>query len=818
MSALIGRERDLLRIERIFEEGTRLVTVLGPPGMGKTSLAREHASRAPAAVRFCELAEVTAAADLEHAVCAACGVDDTASLAEARVELLVLDNFEQLLPEGARVVEAFCRLAPEMRVLVTSRERLAVSGEHVIELEPLADADAMELFLTRARAVSGLSRDGAHDTSLLEELVRRLDGIPLAIELAAARTRLFSPRELLRRLSDRFALLVDRGRGSLARHATLESAIAWTWNLLAADEQRALAECSVFAGSFAAVDLESIASSPSAVELLAQLRDKSLVFATTTPDRFALYVSIREYAGRKLDEAGEAVAVEVRWRHARHYASRAREFGLSRTLQGAEPDSALRGALTADRDNLVAALAFARRDAQSETFVDLAIGVSLLQAVPAEVCRRGLDEALGAVGTEDGFLRARLLLARHAVLTAEGRFDEAEADTQALLAMPNLANGIRAYACSMRGIRLRTQARWHDAWASHLEAAALLESVDVPRIRAMNLACMGRLQCDFGDVELGRSYNARAHALAAQVGDGWLEALVLGNLAQLEQELGDFDRAEDHLRDALRLLGEAAEPQYVAVYSIIRGDLCFERGELERARESYAAGVGFLNAWRAMHRMSVALYASWGALEATCGDVTLAAAHFSRARHAAAQSGTRAAHLTVDIHEGALHLCRARASGDAERLGKEIARWRARVAELDDVDGGDDRLVVATSIDVRFAVRMLRRALGPSGERRLTVGDGWFSLDGAPRVSLVRRTSLRNILTALVDVQGTVLSADALLERGWPSERLLHEAGRTRLRVAITTLRKFGLRDVIVTKDDGYMLDTALRVERLPVH
>jgi predicted ATPase len=838
LAPIVGREDELARLSSAIDAGARLVTILGPPGIGKTRLGQELLARASRAYEraggawFCDLSEVRDEDGLVHALASVWPWIDPARIAEHLASsgktLLVLDNFEQLVPAG-RVVRGWCEGAPELRVVVTSRARLAVEGESVVELQPLAcprdgdDAaailatDAVRLLVARAKAAGS---DIGSDPAVLGALARGLDGLPLALELAAARARVLSPAELVARLDARFDLL-----------ATLARAIEWSWKLLTLHEQEALAQCAVFAGGFTIEAAERIVAvgasgAPATMDLVAALRDKSLVHAAAGSEgRLAMYVSIRDYAAARLEERGRAAADEVRWRHARHYAAAVRPCNEARTMQGTTPDAALRPKLMPDRENVLAALSFVRgasvaRREDVAVLAELAIGATLLHAAPGDACREALTQALEVLDARDPgdvVLRARLMIARREPHITIGMLEQARRDLEMVSGLEGLPPGLRALSLVTRGIQLRYESRPREAAVSHDEAARLLEGLTVPRLQAMNWACMGRLAIERRDEATARAFNERARAQCAAIGDPWLEGLPLANIAQLEQELGHFSTAADLLHQALARFRQAGEPQYLNLYSAAMGDLCFEAGEVEEARRWYESAARFLATWIA-HRGTALLHAAWGALEAQHGERARAEALFDVARRAALRGDTPTVRLAFELHEASLHLRAARDAGDAARVAAEVAKWRGRVEELaqrapaDAPDGLD-------SIDARFALRILRGALSreqPQPGLHIGKDAAWFALEGGPRVDLRRRGALRRILVALVERHGkgaaSALDQETLVERGWPGERLLPDAASTRLRVAIATLRRLGLRSVLVTSEDGYLLDPAATV------
>jgi len=481
-SPLVGRGDVLARIADELAQGYRLVTVVGPPGMGKTRVAKAALERLGAerflgrgGAWFCDLSHARDAADLVHAMLVTLTgrAADTAPLEElsARVEhelrgagetLLVLDNFEQIAftaPLVARLLERAAGLV----VLVTSRERLGAAGEVVVELAPLvcpepgvnAPSEATTLFLERARAAGGTVPGDFADVAAI---VRRLEGIPLAIELAAARTRVLSPRELLERLGRGHDVL--GAKGAEGRHATLANAIAWSWELLSGAERVALARLSVFAGGFTVSSAEPVLG-PDAVSLLASLRDKSLVFAASS-GRLGLYVSVREAARARLAELGREPEILALVAHARAFAREAERFVDARTLVRPVPGTSAFADLRAEKENLVAALEVMKglspAPADPHARAMLVSALALLSALPADVALAELDGALAALAEGPAPLtEAHLRLARQSVRCSVGRYAECLEDLAWVAAAEALPAGLRTLAEVYRGIQLRYQ-------------------------------------------------------------------------------------------------------------------------------------------------------------------------------------------------------------------------------------------------------------------------------------------------------------------------------------------------------------------------
>jgi len=346
VTSFVGRRRELGEI-RTKVATARLVSLVGPGGVGKTRLALRAGSSLGRGFAdgawVVELAEVRYGALVINAVVTALDLRDqsatkplqilTAYLEDKQL-LLLLDNCEHLLGAAAGLVDDVLRAAPDVRVITTSREPLQVSGEHVIPVAPLelpdADGseslerlrqnDAVALFTERAAAASGAFELTSSNRAAVARLCRRLDGVPLAIELAAVRTRVLTLDQILDRLSDRFALLTGGSRAALPRHQTLRTAIDWSHDLLTAGEQALLRRLGVFAGRFMLEDAESVcafdeAPSPEALEILSSLIEKSLVTRDDVDGSacFRLHETMREYANLKLREADESEQLEERF-------------------------------------------------------------------------------------------------------------------------------------------------------------------------------------------------------------------------------------------------------------------------------------------------------------------------------------------------------------------------------------------------------------------------------------------------------------------------------------------------------------------------
>ncbi|WP_224248104.1 ATP-binding protein [Hyalangium gracile] len=590
--ALVGRESELAVLRQRFQEGARLVTILGPGGMGKTRLATHFGSTQlnsqqhwSGGVWLCVLTEATSAGDICHVVGQALGVDLThggkegepaeqigRALAGRGQVLLILDNMEHLMSHTSATLGRWMALAPDTRFLVTSREAMRLPGEWVLDLAPLglpaedetsleaiSRSDAVRLFVQRAQAAQGDFVLTAQEAPHVSEIVRRLDGIALAIELAAARTPVLGVGQIRERLSRRFELLRAGRRDASARQATLRGAIDWSWNLLEPAERQALAQCSVFRGGFtleaAEVVLELPPDSPDVLDVIQSLRTKSLLRTAAMGDftgerRLTLYESVREYASERLAELGAHTAVVTR--HADFFLGHARM--LIRLLHGSSGGEALR-LLSAERENLLAVCdnALAQRPVTPES-LDRALGglialePDMTAHGPMDLTLERLDRALelAARFPSDTRLRAEALAVRGRALLELGRLAAARED---------LEEARRAF---------------HALGAAAQEKRVLVE-----------LSMVARHE---GDMNAAWTLVLEAQALPSD-GDQWLEGYAVGNLGLFELFRSGATAAVPHLHAALEQFRRLGDTTFELTFLI---NYAFAIGELGRMSEAVA--------------------------------------------------------------------------------------------------------------------------------------------------------------------------------------------------------------------------------------
>jgi len=579
-TTFVGREEELDRLRELVDEH-RLVTVLGMAGAGKTRLARrlatERAEALPGGAWFVDLSDARSELDVLSTLTTALELPaphdlDAESVARAlaqRLEgpaLLVLDNFEQVVGEAAALVGRWLDLVPSARLVVTSRQRLHLRGEALLELPPLSEGDALTLMLDRAEAVRPQGELSGGDREVLAAVVQRLDGIPLAIELAASRLAMLSPRQLQSRLDKRFRLLGDPRSDRPARHATLQAAFDWSWGLLEPAEQRALAALSVFEGGFTLEAAEEVLEqaegedSPWTADLILGLRDKSFVAVDADAGadrRYRMLDSVRDYAADKLRASGRTD--DVRSMHAAYYVSEGE--ALAAGLYGSAGLDRLSD-LARERSNLLVVAAQAP-DASDRVRAALILEPLLFARGPHAVLQRVLDDAIlsARYGGEQLGQALGLLLGARARLAYElGGWADAERDAEEALEVAPLRPEVRARALTTLAMVRNQQGERRAALNAVRDALEACTRTGDRHLEGQVRTTFARLlELQECIDEAGAEYD-RALRILRRSGDRWSEGGLLTTYASfLLERRHEPEAAERAASEALELLREIGD-------------------------------------------------------------------------------------------------------------------------------------------------------------------------------------------------------------------------------------------------------------------
>jgi tetratricopeptide (TPR) repeat protein len=690
-------------------------------------------------------------------------------------------------------------------VLATSREVLHVADERVFEVPPLSVPEGVQLFLERANLVRpGYALTDANEGDLAT-VVTSLDGLPLAIELAAARIGLLGARDLVRLLPRRFELLSNGPREASERQRTLRGAIEWSWNLLEPREKSALARAAVFRGGFSLAAAEAVLAMPDLLDVLQSLRDKSLLRVQDDDGeaRFSFYESIREHAHGKLRESGDVSTVMDR--HAAWFLAYCEP--LAAGVNGAGGGEKLHR-LAREEENLLAAHAHCLEDERALRIV-LALEALYTARGPMTRAVALLDATLasGATKSAGAATVARVLLARALVGRQElssilgagalGDFDATFAHAEKALAAARSAHDVSAeidVLCSLAALEVY-RGRSKEGRAGAEAAAKLASDANDDRLHGRCLFVVGVIDLFEGAIEdAGRRLSA-AHDQLGRAGDLRLEGFALVALGVASQELGRMDDAQrgfEHALDRFRELGRTNLQGYA--HGHLAG-LFHERWQLDAARGHYESAVDLLE--NAAEPSANYFRAGLGAVLAARGDASAAAHLFEQAETALSRSNVPAFLLAaVRVHRAHLDLSRA----------SEVTERAQPFAKNSD--------------EVRLALRILQRAReGSTRANALVVSRDAREIrtpDGRT-IDLGRRPRLRRLVIALAEARvstpGRAQDVDALFAAAWRGERASHASARQRVYTAIGALRDMGLRSLVLNDVDGYLLDPKIPLD-----
>jgi predicted ATPase/DNA-binding SARP family transcriptional activator len=579
-TALVGRRLELTAVEAILRrEDVRLVTLTGPGGTGKTRLAlavAEHLSpelRGGAA--FVDLSSIRDAELIVPTIGQAIGVahtpEDEARLAASSI-LLVLDNLEQLAAEAAPLVARLLANAPRLRVLATSRVPLRIGGEHEYSVPPLPLAESVALFAARARAI-----DPAFVLDeTVERICARLDGLPLAIELAAARVRTLPLAALEQRLDRALDVLVGGARDLPTRQQTLRATLDWSYTLLDPGAQRLLTQLAVFAGGFGLADVEAV-TGDDPIEELSALVEAGIV--RRRDERFSLLETVREYAIDHLEDADE-----VRRRHLTHYLAVV-ETAWEGIMAGGPPEKDGMEVQLREADNLRAAFAFAAASGEAEVVVRLASAQRwtwLMRGRFAEA-RAAFDVAVAA--DVEPLLHAVALNGAATFALHQG--DTRVADdlwTKALsINREHGEHGEAARCLAELGAVAVAERDFELAQARYEETAVLFHELGNYMREGIAVSNLAAIAADRGDHAAALEFGERAITHHREIDDQSDLAVSLANLSPTVLRLGDVDRARDLLREAVEIAEEYGHTLLLAHTLAVAGELAAVAGDGELA-------------------------------------------------------------------------------------------------------------------------------------------------------------------------------------------------------------------------------------------
>jgi predicted ATPase/Tfp pilus assembly protein PilF len=612
-TGFVGREAEMAELSAMLENPSRrLITIVGPGGIGKTRLALQMAANQihsfADGIVFVELAALSSAEFLLSTLAESLKItlqpqrDPKAQLIEAlrpQELLLILDNFEQLLA-GAMLLVEILQGAPRVTLLVTSRERLDLQWEWVFDLGglsyPVSELEdrleafsAVQLFVQRARQLQlNFSLDGGVDAAVAQ-ICRLVEGIPLGVELAAAAVREHSPDAIADRIRNALTLLATSSRDASARHRSMRAVFDHSWALLGPEEQRTFRRLAVFRGGFGVAAAESVASATLA--MLAALTNKSLL-RRQSPDRYDMHEVVRQYANEQLQSAGELE--QTRDRHLEHTLALAE--AAEPELLGSEQKQWLQQ-LDLEHDNLRAALEWALSQAEARMAAQLGGALMRFWAIRGHLHegRRWTEQILAHpdIGAAPVPLQLKVLGADGMLARLQGDYTRARASLQACLDQSRAAGETRWVAVALNGLGLvaRRQGDPDTAAALYEESLAASRLAGDRRDIVNALANLAGVVNAQGDHKRAATLYEESLAFSRETGDSLGIAADLNNLGNVMFDLGDYERARSLYEESAALYQDGGDQngRILTLYNL--GDLALRTGNPERARIYLAEGL-----------------------------------------------------------------------------------------------------------------------------------------------------------------------------------------------------------------------------------
>jgi predicted ATPase/class 3 adenylate cyclase len=645
VSGFVGREQELAEVKRLLST-THLLTLTGSGGCGKTRLSLQIAADLldtfPGGVWFVELATLSDPARVPSAIAIATGIREDPSKAiltsiaenlHNRTALLILDNCEHLINACAQVTDALLRGCPNLKIMASSREALGILGETIWRVPSLPEGDSVRLFFERALAIAPNFVLTNRNKPSVIQICHRLDGIPLAIELAAARVNVLHVDQIAARLNDRFRLLTGGSRTALPRQRTLRAAIDWSYDLLAESERRLFRRVSVFAGGFSLEAAETVcagdkASMEEVLDLLSRLVEKSLVLVEKVEfeARYSMLDMVRQYGRERLLECGEA---EVSARRHRDYFLTLAEKAVPELI-GSDQASWF-DRLDFEHENFRAALTWCQAEAEGiDSALRLTAALSrfwfvrgyfeegrmwLKDAITrATAVKRTAEwaKALRGAGTlalmQDDYVSSRSLYeeafaifqelddrgAMAATLVslantswAQRQFTSAQSEAEEALKRFRELGTARGIATALSILAATLHQRAEDERARSLleESLTIFRQLNLKDGIAHNLDALGVIASSNGDFATSRSLHGESLAIHRQLGDKAKISTVLSNVGHASLGLGDLDAAEAAFTESLQVARQLGGRRWLALALHNLGLTALNRGDYKLARE-----------------------------------------------------------------------------------------------------------------------------------------------------------------------------------------------------------------------------------------